>query len=69
MSKSVNMEFLHHWLFHYNPYKKLWYAFKRDKKEDYFNGKLSPEETICAEKHSDIVKYLTLLEKGVVIGD
>ena len=36
-----NMEELHNWLFHYNPYKKLWTAFKREDSTNYFNGALA----------------------------
>jgi len=31
-------EYLHEWLFHYNPYTKLWSGFKREYKNNYFNG-------------------------------
>ena len=34
-----NMEKLYDYLFHYNPYEKVWYAFKREEHGDYFNGK------------------------------
>ena len=33
-----NMDKLYDYLFHYNPYEKLWYAFKRDESHKYFNG-------------------------------
>lgn len=29
---------LYDYLFHYNPYQKLWYAFKREESNKYFNG-------------------------------
>lgn len=29
---------LYNWLFHYNPYTKLWNAFPRDEEAKYFNG-------------------------------
>lgn len=32
------MEELQSWLFHYNPYEKIWSAFKREHSSDYFNG-------------------------------
>ena len=32
------METLYDWLFHYNPFTKLWAAFKREDLIDYFNG-------------------------------
>lgn len=34
------MNILYDYLFHYNPYKRLWYAFKRDEASKYFNGEL-----------------------------
>ena len=34
------MDKLYDWLFHFNPYKGFWYAFKREDKEKYFNGEL-----------------------------
>ncbi len=33
------MESLYDYLFHYNPYQKVWLAFKREHYNDYFNGK------------------------------
>lgn len=34
----MTTNYLHAWLFHYNGYEKLWYAFTRETKDDYFNG-------------------------------
>lgn len=31
-------EILFGWLFHYNPYKKRWFAFLREEHRNYFNG-------------------------------
>jgi len=38
MIKNNNMDELHNWLFHYNPYTESWNAFKRDHATEYFNG-------------------------------
>jgi len=32
------MEKLYDFLFHYNPYQKTWYAFKKEDSHAYFNG-------------------------------
>jgi len=29
---------LNDWLFHFSPYKDMWFAFKRDHLIEYFNG-------------------------------
>lgn len=34
----MTTNYLYEWLFHYNEYEKLWYAFTRESKDDYFNG-------------------------------
>ena len=34
----MTTNYLHEWLFNYNGYEKLWYAFTRETKDDYFNG-------------------------------
>ena len=34
-----NKENLYDWLFHYNPYRKVWVAFKREDYQEYFNNK------------------------------
>lgn len=31
-------EVFNDWLFHYNPYQEMWYAFKREHHLEYFNG-------------------------------
>jgi len=41
MTKNLNMEELHNWLFHYNPYTESWAAFKRDDLVAYFNGDMT----------------------------
>lgn len=41
MTKNLNMEELHNWLFHYNPYTEAWAAFRRDDLVAYFNGDMT----------------------------
>lgn len=48
---------LQDWLFHYNPYKKEWCAFKRDQLNDYFNGTL--KHTIISKNHRILVSSIT----------
>ena len=50
------MDELHNWLFHYNPYKKLWNAFKREQATPYFNGDL--ENVLSSKKHSTLVEII-----------
>lgn len=52
------MEELHNWLFHYNPYTKIWSAFKREDLVAYFNGENS--KALQATKHSVLVELITL---------
>lgn len=37
----VTNEFLNDYLFHYNPYEKMWYGFKREYASTYFNDRES----------------------------
>ena len=48
---------LQDWLFHYNPYKKEWCAFKRDQLNDYFNGTL--KHAIISKNHRILVSSIT----------
>lgn len=48
---------LQDWLFHYNPYKKEWCAFKRDQLNDYFNGTL--KDAIISKNHRILVSAIT----------
>lgn len=47
---------LHDWLFHYNPYKKIWAAIKRDDVAKYFNGEL--ENILTSKKQSTLVDII-----------
>jgi hypothetical protein len=51
-----NMEELHNWLFHYNPYQKHWVAFKREESSSYFNGEL--KDVLVSKKHSTLVDII-----------
>jgi hypothetical protein len=52
-------EHMQNYLFHYNPYQELWFAFKRDNKEKYFNGDLSDKELLKAKDIRTLFDYLT----------
>jgi len=54
---------MYEWLFHYNPYEKLWAAFKREDKEKYFNGELA-ESNYCRAKEFEILVDYILKSKG-----
>jgi hypothetical protein len=51
-----NMEELHNWLFHYNPYRKLWTAFRREHTTPYFNGEL--KNTLSSKDFKTLVEIL-----------
>lgn len=55
---SKNKDVLYDYLLHYNPYIGKWHAFKRDKKEAYFNGELDKVELTSDE---DITKLIAKL--------
>jgi hypothetical protein len=50
---------LYGWLFTYNPYKKLWYAFNTDDKEDYFNGTIDSSKI---HSNTDLNNLITVIE-------
>jgi hypothetical protein len=35
---DVKEEYLQSWVFHFNPYKEIWYAIPRDKYMDFWQG-------------------------------
>lgn len=51
-----NMEELHNWLFHYNPYTKNWAAFRREDATKYFNGEL--KNTLISKKQNILVEII-----------
>jgi hypothetical protein len=59
----INSEYLYDWLFHYNHYKKLWSAFRREDSNAYFNGEL--QDVLSAKKQSLLVEII-LKTKGDV---
>lgn len=52
-------ECLHNWMFHFNPYTKLWNAFPREDYAKYFNDNNDPEAIII--KSDDIKALLRVL--------
>ena len=53
------MEELHDWLFHYNPYTKLWAAFKRDQMTGYFNGELTSKDCLKSKNQKTLEELIT----------
>jgi hypothetical protein len=45
------------WLFHFNPYKREWSAFKREYSNDYFNGVDIPEGSILRSSDMKIILH------------
>jgi hypothetical protein len=58
-----NKDVLYDWIFHYNPYKEWWYAFKREDMVKFFNDKNSVNHCVAA-KHSDLVDYILNVESN-----
>ena len=52
------MEKLYDYLFHYNHYEELWYAFKRENKEKYFNGQLTSDDYIKNKDVMTLIKFI-----------
>ncbi len=52
-------EYLHDWMFHYNPYRKTWYGIPRDSYLDYWHDSSDPKII----KSSDIKTLLEILHK------
>lgn len=46
---------LYGYMFHYNPYRSSWRAFKREDNVRYFNGDLSEDELYIHEDISELV--------------
>lgn len=55
-------EALQDWLFHFNPYKQKWYAFKREQNSAYFNGELKDEEMIHG---TDVIAMMKFISKNI----
>ena len=59
----MSTEALYDWLFHYNPYKEVWSAFKREDKEKYFNGELDESKYHRSSKVTTLVEFITKTKK------
>ena len=59
----MNEDF-YNYLFHYNPYEKLWYAFKREDSNDYF----SDRKSINTLSANDIKTLLRAITSGETVG-
>lgn len=51
---------LYNWLFHYNKYKKLWFAFRREDYIGYFNGDMT---NVVSDPDFDDCKHKALLKE------
>lgn len=60
MSKEID-DCLHNWMFHFNPYTKLWNAFPREEYTNYFNNYDDPHALIL--KSTDIKALLDILRR------
>lgn len=52
----AHSEHFQDYLFHYNPYTKMWAAFKREHSNDYFNGQV--EGVVFYHSIKDLVRYI-----------
>ena len=59
MKKDPGSHPLYDYIFHYNPYTELWSAFKKEDKENYFNGEAPRNEIIKAKKIQDLISWIT----------
>jgi hypothetical protein len=57
----MEKEFMNDWLFHYNPYTKIWSAFHRQDMVKYFNGEKT-STIIQSNKQSTLVEIITKSE-------
>jgi hypothetical protein len=55
-NKENTMENLYDWLFHYNPYTKVWNAFRRDDSSQYFNGEL--ENVLSSKNYNTLIDII-----------
>ena len=53
----MEKEFMNDWLFHYNPYAKVWSAFHREDMVAYFNG-AKPESLLQSSKQTTLLELL-----------
>jgi hypothetical protein len=57
----MTTNYLHEWLFYYNGYDKLWYAFTRESKDDYFNG---TDNKYIKSKNIDTLMFIIVKAEG-----
>lgn len=57
--KTYIMDKLYDYLFHYNPYEEIWYAFKRGDKEKYFNGEVDKSKLLKAKNIKVLLDVIT----------
>ena len=58
------MEELQNWLFHYNPYRKAWFAFRREDSNDYFNGEY--KNVIKSRSHKTLEELIVYHQGDIV---
>ena len=51
------MNNLYQWLFHFNPYKETWFAFKREDYVKFFNGD-SSVKTVASKNINTLVELV-----------
>ena len=54
---KTDNEILQEYMFHFNPYTKMWAGFSRDAKDDYFNG-IESSKIIYNENIKTIIKFI-----------
>lgn len=59
---DVSDDILFDYLFHFNPYKQLWFAFKREHSIGYFNGTLKENEVIAGPDITGLITALQLVD-------
>jgi hypothetical protein len=58
----TKLEHFQDYLFHYNPYQDLWFAFKREDSVGYFNGE--DVATTSAHEIKHLIRYINgLIER------
>ncbi len=58
MTKKEENNRLHNVLFHYNPYKKMWFCIHREDVRNYFNGEATSNHVGKGKEVSDaLMKY------------
>jgi hypothetical protein len=55
-------EFLQGYIFHFNPYTKLWAGFAREHSNDYFNG-IKNDNIFTSSNIEHIIEYLKIINE------